>query len=78
MIYSSSAIPALKKMNDLFFFLKRQVIWAVIGIVMMIIVSRIDYKNWDRLFLAVIRSNDSTFNLCIGYGQRGKWSKEVA
>ncbi len=51
MIYSSSAIPALKKMNDLFFFLKRQVIWAVIGIVMMIIVSRIDYKNWDRLFL---------------------------
>lgn len=53
MIYSSSAIPALKRMNDLFFFLKRQMIWAVIGIVMMIIVSRIDYKNWDRLFLLI-------------------------
>ena len=51
MIYSSSAIPALKKMNDLFFFLKRQMIWAVIGIGMMIIVSKIDYRNWDRLFL---------------------------
>ncbi|MBI5044147.1 MAG: putative lipid II flippase FtsW [Nitrospirae bacterium] len=54
MIYSSSAIPALKKMNDLFFFLKRQMIWAVIGLVAMIIVSRIDYRNWDRLFLPLL------------------------
>ncbi len=51
MTYSSSAIFAMQRYNDPFFFLKRQMIWGVIGITAMIIVSRIDYREWERFFL---------------------------
>lgn len=46
MIYSSSSIWAEYKFNDSFHYLKYQGIFLIIGIILMIIVSRIDYKTY--------------------------------
>ena len=43
MVYSASNIWAEYRFNDAFYYIKRQAIFAVIGIVGMIIVSKIDY-----------------------------------
>jgi cell division protein FtsW len=44
MIYSSSYIWALYKYNDAFKFVKNQALFLIIGIILMIIVSKINYK----------------------------------
>lgn len=48
-LYSASAIFAAKRFGDEFYFLKRQVIWALLGVSGMLIVSRLDYRVWMRL-----------------------------
>lgn len=48
MIYSSSAVMAAEKYNDPYFFLKRQTVWAVIGIVGMFAVTMVDYRILKR------------------------------
>ncbi len=53
MVYSSSAIIAFKKYEDSLFFLKRQILWTLLGIIGMIVCSRIDYRIWQR-FVPVI------------------------
>ncbi|HZF54341.1 MAG TPA: putative lipid II flippase FtsW [Polyangiaceae bacterium] len=45
MVYSASAIEATVRHNDAQFFLKRQAIYAVLGLVAMWFVSRIDYRK---------------------------------
>lgn len=54
MIYSSSAIMALKNYGDSFYFLKKQVIWAAISIIGMLAVSCIDTEIWKKLRLPLI------------------------
>ena len=55
MIYSSSSIWAEYKFNDSFHYLKYQGIFLIIGIIVMIIVSKIDYKlyyeNANRIII---------------------------
>ncbi len=46
MIYSASSIWADYKYNDSFYYLKRQFIFAVIGIIIMIFISKINYKYY--------------------------------
>ncbi|QED47450.1 stage V sporulation protein E [Cytobacillus dafuensis] len=46
MVYSASAIWAEYKFNDSFFFAKRQMLFAVIGIVAMFFIMNIDYWAW--------------------------------
>ncbi|HKM04121.1 MAG TPA: putative peptidoglycan glycosyltransferase FtsW [Lachnospiraceae bacterium] len=48
MIYSTSSYEANIEYKDAAFYLKKQVISTIIGIVAMTIVSRIDYHFWDR------------------------------
>lgn len=53
-VYSSSHVWALYKYNDALYYIKRQSIFACIGILMMYITSRIDYhvyKKYCRLIL---------------------------
>ncbi len=53
MILSSSSILAYNRHNDIFYYLKRQIVYAIIGVIGMIVLSRVDYhklKNW-ALFL---------------------------
>ena len=49
MVYSASNIMADKRFHDGFFFLKRQGLFAVVGLIMMLVVMRIDYHVWKQL-----------------------------
>jgi len=59
MVYSSSALTAEARYHDQFYFLKRQIIWSMIGLVVFVVSSNIPMKVWQdqtRLiyFLALI------------------------
>lgn len=49
MVFSSSYYYALAKKGDAYYFLKRDLIWAFIGFVAMIITSNINYKFYKKL-----------------------------
>ena len=48
MVYSSSSIVAMKRYNDGYYFLKRQLLFASVGVFIMLAVSRIDYRIYQR------------------------------
>jgi cell division protein FtsW len=49
MVYSSSSIVALKRHNDGYYFLKRQLLFASVGVSLMLAVSKIDYRLYQRV-----------------------------
>lgn len=49
MVYSSSSIMAAKRFGDGFFFLKRQGIYALLGMGMMFVAMQLDYHHLRRL-----------------------------
>jgi cell division protein FtsW len=51
MVYSSSAIRCLEEYNDSYYFLKRQLVWAALGIVALIAASKIDYWFYRKVAL---------------------------
>ncbi len=56
MVYSSSNVWALYKYNDSFYYLKRQLLFACVGIVAMLFVAKIDYhiyKEKAKLILLI-------------------------
>ena len=54
MIYSSSNIWAEYKFNDAFKYLKMQGLFLIVGIVLMIIISKIPYKYYlDSCFTSI-------------------------
>ena len=54
MIYSASAMTALQRYGDSFYFLKKQIIWAVISTAAMLLISRVDVDIWKKLPLPLI------------------------
>ena len=48
MIYSSSSIWAAYKFNDSFKYLKNQLMFLIIGLVLMYVISKIDYMNYKN------------------------------
>ena len=50
MIYSASYIWAEYKFNDPFKFVKNQGIFFIVGVILMIIVSKIDYRKYFENF----------------------------
>lgn len=54
MVYSSSAVLAQQKMNDSRYFLVRDLIWVVIGLVGMALTMRIDYSLYRRLAYPIL------------------------
>jgi cell division protein FtsW len=44
MVYSSSSVVALTTYNDPTFFMRRQIIWAALGLVMMMVTMRVDHE----------------------------------
>jgi cell division protein FtsW len=48
MVYSASAIQALDKHEFSGYVLLRQSIWAVLGVVLLLIVMRVDYHRYQR------------------------------
>lgn len=49
MVYSSSAIMAAERFHDGFYFLKRQLLYTLIGFVLMAVATYFNYKNWRKL-----------------------------
>ncbi len=49
MVYSSSAVIAMQRYHDPQFFLKRHLLWLVLGFVFMAIVMKIDYRKIIKL-----------------------------
>ncbi|MDD5307092.1 MAG: putative lipid II flippase FtsW [Deltaproteobacteria bacterium] len=49
MVYSASAVVASQVMHDSAFFLTRQAIYAAIGILAMLIASRVDYHFYEKI-----------------------------
>ncbi len=48
MVYSASSVEALALYGSASYFLKRQLLWAVLGLVVMYVLSRVPYENWAR------------------------------
>ena len=48
-VADASAPQALNIFNDKFYFLRQQSGWALIGFILMLIVSQINYKVWEKL-----------------------------
>jgi len=46
MIYSSSAVMALKNYNDSFYFLKKQLLWLILGFGVLLFFQEIDYRQY--------------------------------
>lgn len=57
MVYSASSIMADMRFGDSFFFLKRHIVYAFIGIAAMISVARIDYTHFKKLTLPFLLSS---------------------
>jgi cell division protein FtsW len=49
MVYSSSAVSAYANFHDSYYFLKRQIIWASLGVITMLIMMNVDYHIWRKL-----------------------------
>ena len=48
MVYSASAIVAAERFHDPFFFLKKQLFWAVAGFGCLWVAMRLDYRRLER------------------------------
>lgn len=48
MVYSSSAVSAYVNFNDSYYFLKRQIVWAALGIAAMLVTMNMEYHVWKR------------------------------
>ena len=46
MVYSASAVLAMEKLHEPYYFLVKQVVWALIGLCALPIVMRIDYRTY--------------------------------
>jgi cell division protein FtsW len=49
MVYSSSAVSAYVNFGDSYYFLKRQIVWVILGVMAMLFTMSIDYHVWRRL-----------------------------
>lgn len=54
MVYSASAISAGVSFNDSYYFLKRQLIWVVVGLTAMIVTMHVNYHVWLKLAKPII------------------------
>jgi len=72
MVYSASAVQATVQYHDPQFFLKRQVAYAVAGLLAMWVASRIDYHRLYKLTYPVLVGVGTLLLLCvIGFGHSG-------
>jgi cell division protein FtsW len=49
MMFSASAVVAGKKFDDSWYYLKRQLVWLTFGLMLLHVISRINYVWWKRL-----------------------------
>lgn len=49
MVFSSSSVTAYQEMGDAYYYLKRQSMWAAIGMAALVVCMNIDYHVWEHL-----------------------------
>ena len=54
MVYSSSAVLAMRRYGDSAYFFKKQVVWAIMGCSAMFFCSCFDYRLWRRIALPLV------------------------
>jgi cell division protein FtsW len=54
MVYSASAVVAGIRLHDSWYFLKRQLAWLGVGLLLMHVVSRLDYGIWRKLAIPLL------------------------
>src|SRR5882762_1225131 len=54
MVYSASAIVAADRFHDPYFFLKKQLFWALLGSIAMLVAVRVDYRKLERFVLPAL------------------------
>jgi len=54
MVFSASAVVAGSRFHDSIYFLKRQLAWLVFGVMLLYVVSRLDYTVWRKLALPLL------------------------
>ena len=54
MVFSASAVVAGNRFHDPWYFLKRQVAWLGVGLLVMHLISRIDYTIWRKLAIPLL------------------------
>jgi cell division protein FtsW len=55
MVYSASAIVAADRFHDPYFFLKKQLFWAVLGAAALWVALRVDYRLLEKAVLPARR-----------------------
>ena len=48
MVHSASTVLSKEDFGDPFYYSKRQMMWAVLGLAMMWVTSRVDYRVWEK------------------------------
>ena len=48
MVFSSSGVYAMEKYNDAYYFLKRQLVWVILGTVIMLLAREMDYRGLEK------------------------------
>ena len=54
MVFSSSYVMAYKWYEDSYFFLKRQILYAIIGLIIFFFAAYIDYHHYKKLALPIL------------------------
>ena len=54
MICSASYVSAYYNHGDSFYYVKKQLLWTAIGLVLMFGVSRIDYRFWRKMIIVIL------------------------
>ncbi len=72
MVYSSSAIMAAERFHDGFYFLKRQLLYILIGFVLMAVATYFNYQYWRKLAVITLFASITLLILLFvpGFGVR--------
>lgn len=54
MVFSASAVLAGNRFHDSWYYLKRQCVWLAVGLILLHLLSRVDYVWWKRLSLPLL------------------------
>src|SRR5947207_8837287 len=53
MVYSASAVLEVRHYGDSFYFLKRQLVWAVAGVLALMVFAAIPFSTWQRFSVPI-------------------------
>ena len=54
MVLSASSVPAFDRTGDSYAYFKRQLVWVLAGLAVMLVTSRVDYRVWRRVALPLL------------------------